>query len=516
MNDLPSRLRALAPVLGRLNRGVEKESLRVTTDGSLAMTPHPVGLGSALTHPRVTTDFGESQLELITDVNSSALACADELLRLHQFVYSQLGDELMWCCSMPCRIPDEQSIPIARYGTSNVGRAKTIYRTGLSHRYGRRMQLISGVHYNFSVPEEIWPLPGIGDANAGYFALIRNFRRHAWLLLYLFGASPAVCSTFVAGRQHALEELVPGTLYLPNATSLRMGRLGYLSEAQDALAVSYNDLESYGSSLAQALTQPYPAYEKIGLRDGDQYRQLATTLLQIENEFYGSIRPKRVIRPGERPLHALRERGVQYVEVRAMDLDPFCAIGVSPETMRFLDTFLLHCLLTPSAPDNVDEIHALGRNKHRVAARGREPKLELERDGGKVTLREWGEELLRECEPIAEALARAYEDDNYPRALRAAAASLAQPDATPSARMLAEMRSSHSGSFQRFGLKYSLQHRATILAQPLSERDRLELAGQARESVDEQARIEATDTVPFETFRRNYLAPESLLAPRRQ
>ena len=117
-----------------------------------------------------------------------------------------IGDELLWASSMPCNLPADEAIPIGRYGTSNVGRAKTVYRMGLSYRYGRRMQTISGIHYNFS-------LPGVGSD--GYFALIRNFRRLSWLLLYLFGASPAVCTTFVEGRNHQLQELAPGTLYLP-------------------------------------------------------------------------------------------------------------------------------------------------------------------------------------------------------------------------------------------------------------------------------------------------------------
>src|SRR5205814_2222526 len=196
-------------------------------------------------------------------------------------------------------------------------------------------------------------------------------------------------------------ELAPGTVCLPFATSLRMSRVGYLSEAQNALNVSHNDLESYAASLANALIEPYPAYEAIGIRDGDDYRQLATSLLQIENEFYSTIRPKRVIRPGERPLHALRERGVQYVEARVMDLDPFSAIGIAAETVRFLDIFLLHCLLNDSPPDSPQEIAAIGPNKQRVAARGREPGLCLDRGGETVELREWSGELLAECEPIA-------------------------------------------------------------------------------------------------------------------
>src|SRR5689334_4194639 len=424
MNALEERLRALAPTLPRLLRGIEKESLRVRPDGSLAQTPHPPGLGSALTHPHVTTDFSESQLELITGAHASVRALTGELTELHAFVLREIGDELMWCASMPCQLPEERSIPLGRYGTSNIGRAKTVYRTGLAYRYGRRMQTISGLHYNFSVAPEAWPIDGVGDANEGYFALIRNFRRHAWLLLYLFGASPAVCSSFVAGRQHALTQLAPGTLHLPYATSLRMGRLGYLSEAQDALAVSYNDLESYGESLADALTRPYPPYEAIGIRDGDEYRQLSTTLLQIENEFYSTIRPKRVIEPGERPLHALRERGVEYVEVRLMDLDPFHAIGITASTVRMLDVFLLHCALTPSPPDTPQELAAVVGNKQRVASRGREPGLRLCRGSDQVALADWGAEILTECAPFAAALDTANGGGAHREALDAAVTAL--------------------------------------------------------------------------------------------
>ena len=298
-----------------MRRGVEKESLRALPGGGVAMTPHPASLGSALTHPHITTDFSESQVELITGAHASVQACVDELHTIQNVTTRALGDEMLWASSMPCGLPADDVIPIGQYGTSNVGRSKSVYRMGLGYRYGRRMQTISGIHYNWSLP----------DVNSdAYFGLIRNFRRQAFLLLYLFGASPAVCSTFVAGRQHQLQSLNAHTMYLPYATSLRMGRLGYQSEAQASLAVSYNSLEGYGNSLEDALTRRYPPYEAIGVRGPDgAYRQLDTSLLQIENEFYGTIRPKRVIHSGERPLHALRERGVEYVEVRLMDLDPF-------------------------------------------------------------------------------------------------------------------------------------------------------------------------------------------------
>jgi glutamate--cysteine ligase len=251
MAVLKARLQALPrSALRGMRRGIEKESLRCLPDGRLAATPHPQALGSALTHPHITTDFSEAQLELITGVHGDIDVCLDELTQIHQFVYRSLrqaGDEMMWVGSMPCGLPADENIPIGVYGTSNVARAKSVYRMGLGHRYGRRMQTISGIHYN-------WSLPGLSDDD--YFGLIRNFRRHSFVLLYLFGASPALCDSFVEGREHQLQRLSDHTLYLPHATSLRMGRLGYQSDAQATLAVSYNNLRSYGASLQQALTSP--------------------------------------------------------------------------------------------------------------------------------------------------------------------------------------------------------------------------------------------------------------------
>ncbi|HEX4986217.1 MAG TPA: glutamate--cysteine ligase [Burkholderiales bacterium] len=497
-------------MLAGIRRGIEKESLRVSPDGALAMTPHPHALGSALTHPNITTDFSESQLELITGVHTDVEACLRELTQIHQVVYRALGDEILWCASMPCNLPADEAIPVGRYGTSNVGRMKTAYRVGLSHRYGRRMQMISGIHYNFSVPEAALPAANLGEPNDAYFALIRNFQRNAWLLLYLFGASPAVCASFVEGRRHELKELVPGTWHMPHATSLRMGRLGYQSDAQSAIAASYNSLESYGASLYDALTRPYPPYEAIGIRDGDDYKQLAVSLLQIENEFYGKIRAKRVIRPGERPLHALRERGVEYVEVRLMDLDPYHAVGIDAATIRLLDVFLLHCLLAESPPDTPAEIAAMGRNQNRVATHGREPGLRLEKDGREVPALDWARRLLDECAPIAAALDAAHGGGAYAGELRAGMAMLDAPESTPSARVLADLHAQYGGSHTAFALDRSQRHAQAIRALPLDAVTQARYAKMAEASLEEQHQIEAADTMPFEIYRSRYLAPERL------
>ena len=510
---LQERLKALTPQqLKGMRRGIEKESLRAQPGGGLALTPHPAALGSALTHTSITTDFSESQVELVTAAHATHEAAVKELTELHQFTYRAMqrncedhsgnGDEMLWVSSMPCGLPTDETIPIARFGSSNVGRAKSVYRVGLSHRYGRRMQTISGIHYN-------WSLPGVTSEQ--YFGLIRNFRRHAFLLLYLFGASPAVCSTFVAGRQHELQSLTDTTMYMPHGTSLRMGRLGYQSDAQASLAVSYNSLDGYAASLQDALTRPYLAYEKVGVRNpGGDYNQLATTLLQIENEFYGTIRPKRVIYQGERPLHALRERGVEYIEVRLMDLDPFEPVGINARTMRFLDVFLLHCLLSNSPPDTPAEIAELKHNQDQTAARGREPGVCLRRAGNEVNLVEWGTELVAQCGPIAQALDAADGGSRYQEAVAAASASLLDAALLPSSRVLAAMQRDYGNSFVQFARAQSLATQAELQAMPLSAAQLARLEGLSEQSVAAQQQIEASDTIVFEQYRAEYVSAERL------
>ncbi|GAA6143485.1 glutamate--cysteine ligase [Hydrogenophaga sp. 5NK40-0174] len=510
MNQLLQRLDSLGSerVLG-MRRGLEKESLRVQPDGRLALTPHPKSLGSPLTHPRITTDYSESQLELITGVHGSVEACLDELRETHQFVVrsmQKVGDELLWGFSMPCGLPTDETIPIARYGSSNVGRAKSVYRMGLGHRYGRRMQTISGIHYN-------WSMPGLG--NQEYFALIRNFRRHAFVLLTLFGASPAVCGSFVEGREHALQPLgKTKTLHMPYGTTLRMGRLGYQSEAQASLTVSYNGLEGYAASLHDALTRPWPAYENVGIRNpGGDYNQLATTLLQIENEFYGTIRPKRTIFPGERPLHALRERGVEYVEVRLLDLNPFEAIGVDAATLHFIDVFLLYCLLSDSPPDSPEEILDLTHNQQLTAERGREPGLKLSRDGQEVSLREWGTDILEALPPLAARLDALHGGNDHQQAVERATHRWNTPVELPSARVLDAVHNAHSDNFVSFALGQSLQNFEHIAGLDWTDAEQAYYEALAERSMLDQRMTEASDSLPFEVYRQEYVSSSRLGKP---
>ncbi len=503
------RLREVPQALNRLQRGIEKESLRVACDGMLSSTPHPRALGSPLTHPQITTDFSEAQLELITGVHDSPEGCLEELADVHRYVYANIGDELLWPASMPCMLPAAEDIPLGQYGSSNVGKSKTVYRRGLANRYGAVMQTISGIHYNFSAPDALFEALDCNTVQARtetYFGLIRNFRRYTWLLIYLFGASPSICRTFATEQASHLETFDKGSLYLPNATSLRMGPLGYQSDAQRELHMSYNSLEEYAATMRTALTRSFPAYEAIGTKDAQgEYQQLNTTLIQIENEFYGAIRPKNPAQSGERPLTALTNRGVAYVEVRCLDLNPFLRLGIDDVQIRFIDTFLLYCMLSDSPPDSPEESKQMHSNQVRVVQNGRDPDLVLDIGETALNMRTFGKALLDACEPVAAALDEAGQTHHYSDALAIQRAKLEDAERTPSARMLALMRQQEMPYF-RFAMNQAISHKGYFEEHPLLDGPLDAFVARARQSHERQAEIEAADTAEFDTYLEQYLA----------
>lgn len=498
-----------------IGRGIEKESLRVTPDGTLAQTAHPQGLGSALTHDSITTDYSEALLEFITPVSRDIDETLNTLADIHSYVYRHLDGELLWSSSMPCIVAGDAGIPVARYGSSNVGRMKTVYRYGLGNRYGRLMQAIAGVHYNFSMPDAYWRAAHSADNSdlslqdyitVRYLGLIRNFHRWSWLLIYLFGASPAVCASFLRGRSdHPLQsfDAEKNSLYLPHATSLRMGGLGYNSDAQASLSVCYNSLDNYLATLAEAILTPHPAYADFnGLKDGE-YQQLSDGLLQIENEFYSTIRPKRPAQTGETPLTALRQRGIEYVEVRCVDVSPFDPLGLNASQLRFLDSFLLHCLLADSPACDEDEKQRQSSNLEAVVNRGREPGLQLQGPDGSLSLREWGEQLLSAIDDSAGMLDAAHGGSAYLEATAEQREKLADPELTPSARVLREMAESGMPFF-RFALRYGKRWAEEFAARELDPASLERLEAQSHNSTQAQKEIEAADTDSFEDYLRAY------------
>jgi glutamate--cysteine ligase len=501
-------------VLRHCGHGIEKESLRTTPGGTLVHTPHPSALGSALTHGSITTDYSEALIELITPVNTSLGGLFDSLGMTHQFVYAQLGDELLWTESMPCKLPADSDIPIAWYGTSNVGMLKNVYRRGLAIRYGKAMQCIAGIHYNFSLPPQLWATlqQQAGDSRSAqdyqsdrYMSMIRNFRRYAWLLMYLFGASPAVCATFLQNRDHQLQSLGSNTLYLPYATSLRMSDLGYNNDAQSGLNVCYNTLDSYIQSMQEAISLPLAAYEQMGTHDSaGQWQQLNTNLLQIENEFYSPIRPKRVADSGEKPVRALATRGVEYIEVRCMDIDPFVPLGIEPTTARFLDSFLLYCALQDSPPLSEEGCVETGDNFELAVKRGREPGLQMTDGGVNRSLTAWGNDLLEQIGRCATLLDGAHQTSAYTESLAAQRAKLADSALTPSAKVL-DAIVAHDNSFFRFALAQSQAHQAHFAALPLDQTTLATYQAEAARSLTDQAAIEAADEMDFDSFVASYL-----------
>jgi glutamate--cysteine ligase len=496
-------------------KGVEKESLRVTPDGRIAQTPHPRALGSALTHENITTDYSEALIELVSPTFRTSWELLQYLLDLHQFVYQHLGDELLWATSMPSVLDGDASIPIAQFGTSNVGRMKSVYREGLGVRYGRIMQAISGVHYNYSFPDRMWDAwPDIVQARTRgqdfisdrYFHLLRNYRRHGWIVLYLFGVSPVVCNSFLRGRNVTLPRLSQDTSYEPYATSLRMSDLGYRNRNQAGLSVSVNSLEEYVRDLSRAISTPHPPYEKLGVRVDGEYRQLNANILQIENEYYSFIRPKRVAQSGERPTKALRRAGVEYVEVRALDVSAFDPVGVNQNKLRFLEVFLALCLMKDSLPISVDEQDTLDTNHVTVARRGREPDLTLQRDGRAVPMSGWARELIDSMRGIAEIFDRGDPAKPFTAALAVQAAKVQDVTLTPSARMLAELQNTGE-SFFDLGLRMSRLHKEYFLAlYPPNVGRQSEFRAAADESLRAQKAIEAADKIDFEEYLARYSA----------
>ncbi len=496
-------------------KGVEKESLRMTPDGRLAETAHPAALGSALTNEHITTDYSEALIELVTPPFTATWELLQYLLDLHQFVYRHLGDELLWATSMPSAIERDEDIPLAQYGKSHIGRMKTVYRNGLGLRYGRMMQAISGVHFNYSFPLPFWEAyadlrqthkHGAAFVSASYFDLLRNYRRYGWIVLYLFGVSPVVCKSFIKGRNFELADFTDNTAYEPYATSLRMSDVGYRNRNQAGLAVSVNSLDEYVRDLTHAITTPHPPYEALGVQVNGEYRQLNANILQLENEYYSFIRPKRVARSGERPTKALLRAGVEYVEVRALDVSAFDPVGVNQNKLRFLEAFLALCLLKESAPIGDSEQNALDENHVTVARRGREPGLALWRDGSLVSMRDWARELLDSLTGICEVLDRGDASRPYTQALAAQTAKIEDVALTPSARLMSELTSSGE-SFFALALRMSVTHKAYFLdLYPPNDARLAEFAAEAEESQRKQRGIEAADSGTFEQFLARYFA----------
>ncbi len=496
--------------------GLEKESLRVNSEGKIAQTPHPKVLGSALTHPCITTDYSEALIELITPPFPIMADALQSLKDTQKYVYDRLQDELLWATSMPCVVAGETSIPLAQYGSSNAGTMKTVYRRGLGHRYGRVMQVIAGVHFNYSLPENFWPVYQEMERDKrssqefiseSYFSMTRNLLRLGWLIPYLFGASPAVCKSFLGDQPTTLQALTENTYYEPYATSLRMGDIGYQNnkENDSGIKANYDSLNAYIESLGSAIETPCPDYEKIGIIVDGKYQQLNANILQIENEYYSTVRPKQLLVGNEKPICALRERGVRYVELRSLDVNAFDPLGVNESQLRFLEAFMQFCLLNDSPIIGKQERMEIDHNELLVAHQGRDPKLSLQRKGHGVFLRDWAMEVMHDMQGVCELLDHGEPDTLFQDALKEQQDKVKDPDRTPSARILAEIRGKDE-EFFHFAKRMSRQHQQYFEEQELSAKSEELLTILTDESIERQNEIESSDDISFEEYLHQYFS----------
>ena len=523
---LEQRLRALdtqnlTPYLRGSATGLEKESLRVTPQSRLAHTPHPRVLGSALTHPWITTDYSEALLELITPPQPSSEDALDFLLSIEAFVYQQLHDELLWTTSMPCVLAGEDDIPIAEYGHSNAGRMKHIYRQGLAWRYGKTMQVIAGVHFNYSIAEDFWPIwqkelqethkSARNFTNEQYMNITRNLLRYGWLILYLFGSSPAVCRSFLSGRTPpaTMQEFDHHTLYEPFGTSLRMGNVGYNNrkEKDTGVNIGYNSLEEYIAGLSKAINTSWPPYEEIGIKVNNEYRQLNTNILQIENEYYSSVRPKQPLEGFEKPSLALSQRGIRYLELRSIDINAFHPAGLTRLQLAFLEVFMHFCLFQDSPPLSSSDMLQISQNQALVAHQGRKPGLLLGRSQESIDICVWAGELLNNMAGVAQLLdqSRGAKHNLYREALANQQELVCHQDLTPSARMLEEMRENKE-SFFCFAHRKSLEHREYFLQQHIPAALQHTFEQMAKTSLEKQQVIEKADHMSLDQFLERYFA----------
>jgi len=507
--------------LAGIGRGIEREALRILPEGKLSEHGHYHQLGSALTHGQITTDYSETLLEFITPVSHSPEQVISQLQDIQKYSFDHIEGELLWPMSMPCFVNDAEKIPLAQFGHSNIGKMKTVYRQGLKNRYGSMMQVIAGIHFNFSFSQDFWQvqqnlhqslgeklLPLDDFISERYFSILRNYKRFCWLIPYLYGSSPALCGSFLQGKKHQLpfKKSPFGALYLEHATSLRMSDLGYTSSEQADLPICYNNLADYVDGVQNAIKLKSEEFARIGIKVDGKYQQLNDNVLQIENELYAPIRPKRVAKPGEKPSVALRERGVEYIEVRALDVNPFSDTGITIEQVYFLDIFLTYCAFIDNKEFDCTRQKLHEDNMDAVVLRGRDPELLLSdaNCAGEVKLKSvvtWGNELFEQMKQVAQLLDKAYQTSKYSEAIVREQAKINDSSLTPSAQVIAIIEEQ---CLSQYALDKATEYQQEAKSRDYQFYDQAFFDKSVPASHQAQADIEAGDVLSFDDFLSDY------------
>lgn len=509
------KLKLYPNILCDISRGIERETLRITKNGNLSNSDHPCSLGKSLTHPWITTDFSESLLEFITPVHKNVKYILKFLRDLHRYTARSLDNEFMWPLSMPCYIKNQDQIRIAQYGISNIGKFKSLYRKGLKNRYGSLMQTISGVHYNFSFPIKFWEIffdtknlknkrEKISNA---YLCLVRNYYRYGWIILYLFGSSPAMCNTFLTQVKKTdihFEKNNKETCYLPYATSLRMSDVGYTNKFQNQLKITFNNLKSYISFLKKAKNKPSLDFLKIGLKDkNNQFLQINSNYLQIENELYTPIRLKRKQINDESLSDALLNRGIEYLEIRALDVNPFNVIGINSSQIYFLDLFLIWCLLIEAPKIDEKEFVSCKKNWNKIILEGRKPGQLIEFENGKSMkpLKEVGYVLFSDLIKIVNML-DIEKNSVYYRILYKLIKMFDNPDLTYSGKILPLMLKK---GINEYGLELAKKYYKKLVSESYEIVTNKDFLNAKINSINQQFVIEENDEIDFQEYLFSYL-----------
>ncbi|MEW9889770.1 MAG: glutamate--cysteine ligase [Candidatus Symbiodolus clandestinus] len=496
-------------LLQHLQRGLERETLRITHQGKLAQTPHPTSLGAALTHRWITTDFAEALLEFTTPVYTNVDALLQCLQDLHSHSLRQMPQEYFWPFSMPDLPDPQQPIALANYGNSLLGQFKQRYRQGSQQRYGANIQCIAGVHYNFSLPLAFWSRTASEEQkvrNDGYCRLMRNYYRLGWIIPYLFGASPIISHRFLQTCETALP-FIPITQELwklPYATSLRLSSIGY-HNWQLPFYPPFNHLSGYLQGLQQLLQTVWPAQCQPRYGESDGGQQLNNRLLQTESELYFPIRPKALGRTGERPWQALQNVGITYVEIRALDINPFSAVGVTADQLRFLDLFLVWCALADHRLMTTTEFIQCQQNWQRICIAGLQPEQTVTLNGQVHRLLDVSTMLLRELQHLAPLFDQHNTDNPYQTLCQQLAITLMDPKCTLAAQLSILIEREQADSLVNLALPLA-QHHHSLIRQPLQQITEQALAAEQQRSLAEQQALENSNRITFEQYLAKKLA----------
>ena len=485
--------------------GLEKESLRML-NSCLSKQSHQKAIGSSLCNRFITTDFSESQLELVTPAFKHKESLIDFLENLHHFVTMNINMEFLWPFSMPPFFASDAEIPIAKYGSSNIARFKELYREGLSNRYGRRMQAISGIHLNYSFSESIWKIPLFFENKSnfkiprsdGYMKTLRNMMRLNWLVIYLFGASPII-SRDQSHQDDEFLTLDEYTSYLPYATSLRMSDLGYQNSLRNTVNVSTDSLNQYLSDIREATTSES---KEFSIFEKKQFAQINPNFLQIDDEYYSTVRPKSNKNKYMRTTSNLKKFGIDYLELRSIDLNPYSSIGITQDAIMFIDILFIYCLFQPDIPIDSEEQMKIYKTESLVSKKGRMKNLFLYKNNEKILLSSWANEIFEEMMPIAEILDGP--ELEYSEYLKNLCLRINEPETTPSASITNELIEKNM-SFLDLAKDIGEKNRQSFLAKDKIKNSNWdEFERESLDSLDRQYKLEKTETSSLNDYLNKY------------